>query len=272
MNLISKSLTEEALGTAADRLGLQLGKARRVGWQGRSLGAPVRRGEDTCWLRVRGTPFAQARGLKWTGEEDAQILEGIRRPRLLESMDWRIENIAWRANLLEFIDEPPCSPTPDLRSPVEGLDGVVERLRVSLDRLAFQPTERVGVRQDLIDRRLAEFYPGAASNVQHWRTAHGDTHWGNVTTPGAVLLDWEGWGRAPAGMDAAFLLCYAGSNPAAVKTVWSVFGDVLNTPDGRLSRLFAAAELRRMINLHGDHPQLEGHLHEMTSDVWPTQI
>lgn len=272
MNIPSKSLIEGALATAAERFGLQLGSSRRVGWQGRSLGAQAHCGSARCWLRVRGAPRRQANGLKWTGEEDARIIKGIRRPQLLESADWCMDEFAWRANLLEFIDEPPCSPTPDLQTSGTELGGVIRRLRVSLDRLADQPTQRISVRQNLIDRRLAEFYPGADSSVRVWCTTHGDMHWGNVTMPGAVILDWEGWGRAPAGMDAAFLLCYAGSDLSAVKTVWSVFGDVLSTPDGRLSRLFAAAELRRMIRLHGDHPHLEKHLREVTTDVWSAQL
>ncbi len=36
-------------------------------------------------------------------------------------------------------------------------------------------------------------------------TAHGDLHWANLTGPTLTLVDWEGWGSAPVGYDAANL-------------------------------------------------------------------
>ena len=40
-----------------------------------------------------------------------------------------------------------------------------------------------------------------------WTTTHSDLHWGNVTGPELCVLDWESWGRAPAGYDTSILLC-----------------------------------------------------------------
>ena len=54
-----------------------------------------------------------------------------------------------------------------------------------------------------------------------WTTAHNDLHWGNVTGPELCILDWESWGRAPAGYDASTLLCTSLRHPpTAFKCVY----------------------------------------------------
>jgi hypothetical protein len=52
-----------------------------------------------------------------------------------------------------------------------------------------------------------------------WTTAHCDLHWGNLTAPTLTILDWETWGRAPAGYDAATLLCTSLGFPGLTRRV-----------------------------------------------------
>jgi hypothetical protein len=56
-------------------------------------------------------------------------------------------------------------------------------------------------------------------------------------------LDWEMWGRGPAGTDPATLYCYALLAPDTAKLVWKTFEDVLESAAGRRAVFRAAARL-----------------------------
>src|SRR5262249_18638582 len=47
--------------------------------------------------------------------------------------------------------------------------------------------------------------PVSTLSPMPWATAHGDLHFANLCAPNLHLLDWEGWGLAPAGYNAATL-------------------------------------------------------------------
>lgn len=81
--------------------------------------------------------------------------------------------------------------------------------------------------------------------VTTWVTAHGDLHWTNLTTSGPYLLDWEFWGAAPAGADAATLNCSSLLVQPMADRVYDEFAEVLDTPDGRLSQLCVIAQILR---------------------------
>jgi hypothetical protein len=63
--------------------------------------------------------------------------------------------------------------------------------------------------------------------------------------PDFGLLDWEQWGRAPAGTDAATLLADSLVVPELAERVRDVFGDVLDSDAGQLAQLYVAARVRR---------------------------
>ncbi|MBI1759318.1 MAG: hypothetical protein HYR62_08855 [Actinobacteria bacterium] len=93
-----------------------------------------------------------------------------------------------------------------------------------------------------------------------WSTAHGDLHWGNLTHPDCWLLDWEGWGTAPSGYDAASLYCASIMQPDIAARVYVTFADLLDTRDGVVAQLAAAARLLRHVDL-GEHADVAGPLH-----------
>ena len=78
---------------------------------------------------------------------------------------------------------------------------------------------------------------------QPWTTAHGDLHYANLCAPQLHMLDWEGWGLAPAGYDAAMLHSRSLLAPAAAGRVHAEFGDLLNTAHGRFAELAVITEL-----------------------------
>ncbi|MGH3885275.1 MAG: hypothetical protein ACRDSZ_01695 [Pseudonocardiaceae bacterium] len=71
--------------------------------------------------------------------------------------------------------------------------------------------------------------------VTTWSTAHGDLQWANLTAPAPYLLDWEGWGIAPAGYDAATLYCYSLLAPNTARRVYETFTDILDTSTAHAS-------------------------------------
>jgi hypothetical protein len=87
------------------------------------------------------------------------------------------------------------------------------------------------------------------------------------------LLDWELWGRGPAGTDAATLHCYSLLVPAIANKIHAMFADALNSPAGRVSQLYVIARMLRRVD-DGDYPDLaepltrRAHGLLATSPVW----
>lgn len=65
----------------------------------------------------------------------------------------------------------------------------------------------------------------------------------NVTSPTCRVLDWEDFGLAPRGFDAAVLWVNSLAVPALAARVVDVFAAELECRTGRVSRLYVCAEL-----------------------------
>lgn len=102
--------------------------------------------------------------------------------------------------------------------------------------------------------------------VQERCTAHADLYWNNLLGPDLAILDWEGWGRAPAGLDAATLYCHSLAHPATAQQVHEVFADQLDTPDGVLAQLYVIARLLLRIE-RGDDPAVAPLLHRRAREL-----
>lgn len=130
-------------------------------------------------------------------------------------------------------------------------------LRATLTAIGAVDTGRQAVRQKWIDRRFPEFLGIPGPTIEQWTTAHGDFHWGNITGNPLVVLDWEGWGRAPAGYDAGLLHAYSLRVPELAERVRVELAPILETRAGRIGELVALAELLQ-VNARGWHPELGG--------------
>lgn len=246
------------LQEAARRLDVSLQGEVAFGWGKKSIGS---RTADGRWLHLRSRLIADNPGSSWVGDEASIALKPIKKPMFLESFTWIHEKTSYKASLLTLANSPSVSPTPHITTTIQLPETWWEDLQQTLLILESHSTPRVNVRQELITRRIRELIDvDIDSEVQNWTTAHGDVHWANLTAPEFGLLDWEGWGVAPAGLDAAYLLCFSLHQPEVAREVASRLEGLLGTRDGRLSQLFAAAELLRMARAHGDHPELVPHL------------
>ncbi|MGH2942086.1 MAG: aminoglycoside phosphotransferase [Solirubrobacteraceae bacterium] len=191
----------------------------------------------------------------------ANAIDGVPKPSVSDVVEWSDGELRVRAELQTLAPSPALSnsitPPPTLT-----LDtGWWAELRAALAALASQPTDRICLDARLLERRVRAFF-GVAVDLDDvaWAVAHGDLQWSNVTGPICWLLDWEAWGTAPRGYDAATLYCASLTDPRLAARVHEQFGDLLDSPTGRIAQLAAAAKLLGLVE-HGEHPELAAPLH-----------
>ncbi|MGW4804768.1 hypothetical protein [Kitasatospora sp. NPDC004272] len=125
----------------------------------------------------------------------------------------------------------------------------------------------MAVRQEYLDRAMPQYLGVAVdTRVSTWTTAHGDLHWADLTSPTLAVLDWEGWGVAPAGYDAAVLHSYSLLVPETAAEVRRRLGHVLDTPAGRFAELVVITELLQT-TARGDNLDLAGPLRGRLSEI-----
>lgn len=246
---------------AANHFRLELSGEPIFGWRLRSISAPVTGRGGRFWLRVVSEKLEWATGDSWTGNVDANVIAGIAKPRVWKVFEW--DEPGWRrqrAEVMTYLPGRPCSSTDVLHEAVDFPAGWWTNLRQSIDLLRVTPTERTNTSQERISSRVrTAFGPDVEVTVDQWETVHGDLHWHNLFCPEFALLDWELWGRGPAGTDAATLLCYSLLVPDVSTLVRQTFADVLGTRAGRVAQLTASARLLAR-SREGEYPELVGPL------------
>ncbi|MGH3905500.1 MAG: aminoglycoside phosphotransferase [Pseudonocardiaceae bacterium] len=252
----------ELLAQAGEHFSLTLQGGPTFGWRHRSIGSRTKGPDGDHWLRVVTSHATWANGQFWTGNLDSSAITGIPKPSVLKVHEWEEEPRCIRAELMTLVPGRTCSHTQELRHELDLPDEWWTGLRRAIDTLTAHRTERVLTTQESISHRLLAFFGDRIdSTVTTWTTAHGDLQWTNLTTPDLYLLDWEGWGLAPAGYDAASLYCYSLLAPNTACKVYETFADILDTADGIRAQLHAIGRLLLRIN-GGDYPDLADPLHQ----------
>lgn len=258
-DLRSAAAVESVLDLVESDLGVVLDRAGAIyGWQGKTAGFATQ-ARPKSWVRIACRPAGEINERVWTGEECASVLIDVAKPTLLRSLRWldADQALVWRADQLTHAQSPLISATPEIVVDPDLPAMWWAELRGSLAALARHRTVRVGVRQDLVNRRVAEISEGSVDPaVEEWATAHADLHWANLTGPTCEILDWEGWGIGPRGLDAATLWGYSLAVPAVAERIEKEFADDLATRSAKIAQLFTCAELLRMVVNFGDHPVL----------------
>ncbi|QFX83156.1 phosphotransferase [Streptomyces sp. SYP-A7193] len=244
------------------------------GWKGRTLGRPVAGPYGPGWLRVVHSPLDKAIGKLWTGPEDAERLvpSQVPRPGLRLVRQWVEGGYAYKAELYDHTAGETVSPTP---TPVTDEPPLTATwwsdLRTALGRVSTVDTDRTAVRQAYLDRAMPKYLAFLGGPVptapRAWSTAHGDLHWANLTGPELGILDWEGWGTAPAGYDAALLHAYSIGRPKAAERVRQELSPVLDSEDGRFAELAVITELLQSAE-RGDNVELVPALRQRAEEVW----
>jgi hypothetical protein len=249
------------LETAAVRCAVRLAGEPVPGLRGRTVGCRVADGHGEWWLRVVTEPAGWGYGPAWTGNVEANQLTDVPRPRVIRVSEWDQDERRVRAELMTLAPGGAISEVMVPREPIALDDSWWATLRSSLEALASQATDRVCLDPELARLRILSYFGVRVETAELvLTTAHGDLHWANLTNPGCWILDWESWGAAPAGYDAALLYAVSLSQPALAERVHATFADVLDGPAGAVAQLAAAAKLLRLVE-HGDHPELAAPLH-----------
>jgi len=268
---VFRNFQRHNLARACEHFDLTVTGSPSFGWRLRSIGAPTTGPDGACWLRVVSEEPQWAQGHGWTGNLDANSITGVSKPRVLDVLDvfewpegdWRNQ----RAEVMTLVPGSTCSPVDVLNADPDLSAAWWTNLHETLDTVAAIPAERTHADQHRVTQRITDrFGPAVDTTVAEWTTAHGDLHWSNVMAPRLAILDWELWGRGPAGTDAATLYCYALLAPRTASTVRALFADVLDTPTGRVAQLYVIARLLRRVD-GGDYPELAEPLQALASSL-----
>lgn len=244
---------ERALRTQLDR-GSLVRKRRTVG-------APSDRG---TWVRVERRCFDKIGSQGWNGTECAALLEGVSKPQWHRGAAWRQpgDAVMWRADETDLLPSAPVGSSVLAVEPALS-DDWWQAFNTSLDALAEQHTRRVAtpdtmvITQSRVAAAIHRFLPGGVdATVKRWLPAHADLNWANVTGPEFFLFDWEDWGVAPQGLDAASLWGNSLAVPALAERVRRERSKDLESRDGKLMILFVCAKIL-VPDAYPEDPRLE---------------
>jgi hypothetical protein len=216
------------------------------GWRGRTLSQPVIASDGPAWLRLACARYGEANATFWDGSIAAEtaIPKSVPRPRLRDSHDWNDEPWQYRAELYNRVAARPAATTAAIVTPPDLPPSWWAALRTVLDDIATVPTRRRTIDQPYLDHAMPRFLGTPIdTSASSWTTAHGDFHFANLTSPTLHVLDWEGWGLAPTGYDAAMLHTHSLLAPAVASRIRSELTHVLDTPAGRFAELVVITEL-----------------------------
>ncbi|MFE2726479.1 aminoglycoside phosphotransferase [Kitasatospora sp. NPDC059327] len=237
---------EEVLDTTESRLGCTLQrKAGHYSAHNGSAGFPTAAG---TWVRLAWRRPDRLNGQRWTGFEAAAALTGVPRPEWFAAASWTDtrRGVVWRADEMTHIPARSISHRADLGSDPNLPERWWTDLRAALDALGGHTTDRLCMSQAHLTARIREIYGDTVDTaVTDWACAHGDLGWANLCGPDLAVLDWEDWGNAPVGLDAACLWAASLPQPAVAEKVLDLFADVLTSRSGRLSRLLLCANTAR---------------------------
>ncbi|MEE1941449.1 hypothetical protein V1L54_18900 [Streptomyces sp. TRM 70361] len=227
----------------------------------RSLGARTDRG---TWVRIERRRVEKIGSQGWNGTECAAVLGGVAQPRWHRAVVWRQpDGVAmWRADETDLLPGAPVG-TSVLASDPGLPDTWWQALNASLDALAAHHTNRVAtpdtvtITQGGVTEAVRRFLPSCIdTTVSRWWPAHADLNWANMTSPEFCLFDWEDWGMAPRGLDAASLWGNSLAVPALAERVRHERRRDLESRDGKLMTLFVCAKILAP-DAHPEDPRLE---------------
>ena len=216
----------------------------------RSIGLPTTRG---TWVRVEARPYARIRAEQqsWDGTEAAALMDGVSKPSWLAAASWNDtdQQLMWRADETSLVAAPPVRSAGLITEVPQLENSWWTTLASSLEALASHATTRIAtpdtlpITQARITKSIESVFPGRIdSRISTWTTAHADLNWANLTAPTCVILDWEDWGRAPRGLDAANLWFNSLSLPDLADMVAGHLEADLTSRDGALCALFLCCQ------------------------------
>jgi hypothetical protein len=216
-------------------------------------------------VRVEVRRLDKFGGQGFNGTEAAATLAGVAKPAWLASVAWhdRDSGVMWRADETELVSSTPVKPGGILAADPLLPPSWWEALTRSLNALATAATTRratlhtVPITQERVTAEISKVFGDKVNTtIDEWAPAHSDFAWANLTSPDFWILDWEDWGLAPRGLDAAMLWSNSLAVPGLAERVHEVRKMDLDSRDGQLMMLFFAA------GIVGAPPDYSGALYE----------
>ncbi|MFF8959119.1 hypothetical protein [Streptomyces sp. NPDC014894] len=227
----------------------------------RSVGARTGRG---TWVRVERRPVDKITDQGWNGTESAARLEGVAQPAWRGCVVWRDagEPVMWRADETDLLSGTPIGTAVPAEEPTLSEEWW-RAFGDSLDALARNTTRRVAtpdtvtITQELVSESIRGTFPEVIDTaVARWAPAHADLNWANMSAPAFSLFDWEDWGNAPQGLDAATLWAASLAVPALADRVRRERRHDFESRDGKLMTLFVCAKILGP-DAHPEDPRIE---------------
>ena len=209
------------------------------------------RTEAATWVRLGWRRPTHLDLPSWSGtEEAAALVHGVPKPEWFAAATWfdSGRGVVWKAEETSLAPAGAVSGTAEITRDPELPERWWSDLGGALAALAAHDTDRVALGREHLTRRVHEVYgTGVDTRVpdDEWACAHGDLGYANLTGPELVLLDWESWGMAPVGWDAACLWSASLAIPEVADRVVEEFRDHLATRSGILCRLLLCANVAR---------------------------
>ncbi|MGH3565276.1 MAG: hypothetical protein ACRDRH_04445 [Pseudonocardia sp.] len=237
---------EDVLHRVEKALDVRLDRAGEVRKR-RSVGAATDRG---TWVRIEMRRLEKMAGQGFNGPEAAGLLPDIAKPAWYASVAWAEPEtgLMWRADETELVTAAPVKPGGILTVDPQLPAAWWSMLNASLDALAAAETTRVATlhTSPITQARVSEeiravFGLDIDTTIESWVPAHADFAWANLTGPQCWILDWEDWGRAPRGLDAAMLWAASLAVPGLAEQVHRHRREDLESRDGQLMQLFFTA-------------------------------
>ena len=219
-----------------------------------------------CWVKVSammGVPT------NWLRDGELIAMPDVPKPHVIARREWAADGRHWLALQTMLATSPVVEQTHwagDRALSVS--DAWIAELRDALSKVNRMQTPRMRATQkEVADVIKRHFGRNAPSFADEWQVAHGDLHWNNVTTPTLTILDWQCWGLAPRGCDAAFLVAFSCRHPSLAMRLEQAFASDLTRQSGRVAQLYAIGHILDNIRAGWFDPVYHGTLRRFGKQV-----